>query len=273
MIKVVVSGAAGRMGARIAYLVLQEDGMELVGAIEEPGHPSNGCDISQLIGGKAWGKAEAVPLMSDEHLPEILKKADLIIEFTNPEATLKHLSICTASGKGMVIGTTGLKDEELAEIKEASSIIPILVSPNMSLGVNLLFDIVGRVAKALGEGYDIEIIEAHHHHKKDAPSGTARKLGEIIAASLGRRLEDVAVYGRQGLVGQRDKREIGFSVIRAGDIIGEHTVLFCTEGERIELTHRAHSRDTFAAGAIRAARFLASASPGLYDMGDILRYD
>lgn len=270
MIKVVVSGAAGRMGSRVAYLVLQDEGMKLAGAIESPGHPSDGCDIGQLVGGKAWGKVKAVPLMSDEHLGEMLDKADILIEFTNPEVTLGHLEICSDKGKGMVIGTTGFSDEELAKIKETSSSIPILVSPNMSLGVNLLFDIVGKVAKALGEEYDIEIIEAHHHHKKDAPSGTAKRLSEVIAASLGRELKDVAVYGRQGMIGERDKKEIGFSVIRAGDIVGDHTVLFGTEGERIELTHRAHSRDTFARGAIRAARFVAQASAGLYSMGDIL---
>ncbi|HAV42555.1 TPA: 4-hydroxy-tetrahydrodipicolinate reductase [bacterium] len=266
MIKVIISGTAGRMGSKITKFILQDPEIELVGAIECAGHPSNGCDAAQLVGEKVRG----ITLMSDEHLEDLLDEADILIEFTNPEATLSHLKTCFAKGKGMVIGTTGFNDEQLLKIKEASLFIPILISPNMSLGVNLLFDLAPKIAQMLGEGYDIEIIEAHHHHKKDAPSGTAIRLGELIATSLDRELKDIAVYGRQGLIGERNKQEIGFSTIRAGDIVGEHTVLFCTEGERIELTHRAHSRDTFVRGAIQAAKFLSTKAPGYYSMTDVL---
>jgi 4-hydroxy-tetrahydrodipicolinate reductase len=256
--RVVVSGAGGRMGGRIISLLLEERGVKLCGAIEEPSHPSIGKRVDTII------------IRPDDELRELLKGADVLIEFTNPEATISHLESCKDMGRGMVIGTTGLGDEDFSKIREASKFIPVVVSPNMSLGVNLLFDIAARISKALGKGYDIEIIETHHHHKKDAPSGTAIRLGEAIASSLGLNLNEVAVYGRKGMVGERKGGEIGFSVIRAGDIVGEHTVLFATEGERIEITHRAHSRDTFAHGAIRAARFVAKASPGIYGMEDVL---
>lgn len=259
VVRVVVSGACGKMGERIISLISQDKGIELVGAIEDPSHPSIGKVTK-----------EGVSIDKDEALEGLLKEAEILIEFTNPVATLSHLEVCKDMGKGGVIGTTGLDEGGLRRIREASTFIPIIISPNMSLGVNLLFNIAARITKALGWEYDIEIIEAHHHYKKDAPSGTALRLGEVIASSLGRDLKDVAVYGRKGTVGQRGKEEIGFSVIRAGDIIGEHTILFATEGERIEITHRAHSRDTFARGAIKAAKFLKGLSPGLYDMEDVL---
>ncbi len=269
MINIVVSGARGKMGSRIASLVLAEPGMKLVGAIETLEHLSK-RSVYHLKGQDFLGMPVNVPLTSDEHLRDVLDKADVLIEFTNPEASLAHLELCIDKGKGMVIGTTGFKDGHLSKIKEISSSIPVFISPNMSLGVNLLFDIVGRVAKVLQDEYDIEIIEVHHHHKKDALSGTAIKLGEIIAASLGQQLKDIAIYGCRGLVGERSKGKIGFSVVRAGDIIGEHTILFAGEGERIEITHRVHSCDTFARGAVEAAKFLATKSSGLYDMRDVL---
>lgn len=257
--RVVVSGAGGRMGGMIISLILQDKEMELCGAIEDPSHPSIGRMIS-----------EGITITSDENLRKILKEAEVLIEFTNPQATLSHLEPCKDMGKGIVIGTTGIDEDGLSRIREVSTFIPIVISPNMSLGVNLLFDLAARISKALGEDYDVEVIEVHHHHKKDAPSGTALRLGEAVASSLGKSLNEVAVYERRGMVGERRKGEIGFSVIRAGDIVGEHTLLFATEGERIEVTHRAHSRETFARGAIRAAKFLRTASPGLYDMVDVL---
>jgi 4-hydroxy-tetrahydrodipicolinate reductase len=257
--KVVVSGASGKMGQRIISFILEDKEMELSGAIEAPFHPS----IGKLI-------HEGITIRSDKDIRELLKETDVLVEFTNPAATLSHLEACKDMGRGMVIGTTGLSEDEISRIKEASTFIPVVFSPNMSVGVNLLFDIVQRVSKALGREYEVEIIEAHHHHKKDAPSGTALRLGELIATTLGLNLEDIAVYGRKGMIGERKKEEMGFSVIRGGDIVGEHTVLFVTEGERIEITHRAHSRDTFARGAIRAAKFVVKASPGFYNMGDVL---
>jgi len=253
MTNILVTGAAGRMGSRIAYLTLEDPSLELAGAIEREGHPSCGADM-----------------LSDDYFGQALQKADVVIEFTGPKVTMAHLEKVVKAGKAMVIGTTGLTDEEIAKIKEASASIPIVFSPNMSIGVNLLFKLVGEVAKVLGDEYDVEVIEAHHHHKKDAPSGTAVKIGEILADSLGRDLKEVGIYGRQGVIGERPEKEIGFSTIRAGDIVGEHTVLFGGVGERLEITHRAHSRDTFAKGAIKAAKFVVGKPAGLYDMGDVL---
>lgn len=266
MIKVLVTGAAGRMGSRIAYLVLEDPALELAGAIEREGHLSCGADIGRLIG----AREEAGILLSDDYFGQALQKADVIIEFTQAAVTIAHLEKVVDAGKAMVIGTTGLVEEEINKIREVSSSIPIVFSPNMSIGVNLLFKLVGEAAKVLGDEYDVEVIEAHHHHKKDAPSGTAVRIGEVLANSLGRDLKEVGIYGRQGIIGERPAKEIGFSTIRAGDIVGEHTVLFGGVGERLEITHRAHSRDTFAKGAIKAAKFVVGKPPGLYDMGDVL---
>jgi 4-hydroxy-tetrahydrodipicolinate reductase len=259
MIKVIVSGACGRMGSTIAKLVCDQEDMELVGAIEQSGHELIGKKITKM----------EIPLV--DNLEDVIERGEVLIEFTNPKTTIEHLEIAASNNKTIVIGTTGLEATQVARIEEVANSIPIVFAPNMSVGVNLLFKLVGDIAKILGNDYDIEIIEAHHHHKKDSPSGTALKLGRIIAESLNRDFNQVAVYGRQGQIGERKKEEIGIFAVRAGDVVGEHTIIFGTEGERIELTHRAHSRLTFAAGAIKAARFVAKAPPGLYDMQDVLK--
>lgn len=261
MIKVIVSGVCGRMGSMITNLVCKQEDMELVGAIEQPGHEAIGHNVGE--------KGINIPIV--DSLEKVIGLGDVIIEFTNPTATIEHLEIAAANKKAMVIGTTGLNDTQVAQIEKLSTSIPIVFSPNMSVGVNLLFKLVGDVARVLGEDYEVEIIEAHHHNKKDAPSGTAIKLAQIIARNLNRDFNQIAVYGRWGQIGERKKEEIGIFAIRTGDIIGEHTIIFGTEGERIELIHRAHSRLTFAQGAIKAARFVAKASPGLYDMGNVLQ--
>lgn len=261
MIKVIVSGVCGKMGSIIAKLVCEYEDMELVAGIEDLGHKSIGEKV-------AYHKIE-VPIT--DSLEDVINTGDVVVEFTNPKATIKHLEIAKAHNKAMVIGTTGLDDSQTAQIKELAGSIPIVFAPNMSVGVNLLFKLVGDVAKVLGDDYEVEIIEAHHHHKKDSPSGTALKLARIIAESLNRDFNQVAVYGRQGQVGERKKEEIGIFAVRIGDIVGEHTVIFGSEGERIEITHRAHSRLTFAQGAIKAVRFVVKAPAGLYDMQDVLK--
>lgn len=258
MIKVIVSGVCGKMGSLIAQLVCEQKDMLLVGAIEQPGHKKIGCE---------FGKTG---LSIVDNLEAVIDKGDVLIEFTNPKTTIDHLEIAVSNHKAIVIGTTGLDETQIAKIKKLSTSLPIVFAPNMSVGVNLLFKLVGEVAKVLGDDYEVEIIEAHHHHKKDAPSGTALKLGQIIADSLKRDFKEVAVYGRKGQVGERKKEEIGILAIRMGDIVGEHTVIFGNEGERIELIHRAHSRLTFAQGAIKAVRFVAKTTTGLYDMQDVL---
>jgi len=265
MIKVIVSGVCGRMGSIIAKLVCEQEKMKLIGAVEQPGHLSIGCDVGERIG---YGKID-LPIV--DNLEKVIKLSDVLIEFTNPKTTIDHLEIAAANNKAMVIGTTGLDETQVAKIKELSNSIPIVFAPNMSIGVNLLFKLVGDVARVLGDDYEVEIIETHHHYKKDAPSGTALKLGEIIADNLNRDFNQVAVYGRHGQIGERKKEEIGILAIRTGDVVGEHTVIFGSEGERIELTHRAHSRLTFAQGAIKAARFVTKTTPGWYDMQDVLK--
>jgi len=205
-----------------------------------------------------------------DNLAEIIGLCDVVIDFTAPEATLSNLEICKENKKAIVIGTTGFNTEQKNKIAKASNLIPIVFSPNMSVGVNLLFNLVKRTAEVFGDEYDIEITEAHHKFKKDAPSGTALKIAEIIANTLGRDLEKNAVYGRKGIVGERRRGEIGIHSIRAGDIVGDHTILFSTPGERIEITHRAHTRETFARGAVKAAKFVTSKKNGLFDMADVL---
>ncbi|MEW6609804.1 MAG: 4-hydroxy-tetrahydrodipicolinate reductase [bacterium] len=264
MIKVIVSGVCGRMGSMIAKLVFEQKDMELIAGIEHLGHEAIGCDIGERIGDKRI----TVPIV--DSLEKIIKSGDVLIEFTNPKTTIEHLEIAAANNLAMVIGTTGLDKAQTDCINDLSFSIPIVFAPNMSIGVNLLFKLVGEVAKVLGNDYEVEILEAHHHHKKDAPSGTAIMLGKIIADSLNRDFNQVAVYSRQGQVGERKPDEIGIFALRSGDIVGEHTVIFGSEGERLELIHRAHSRLTFAHGAIKAARFVAKKTPGLYDMQDVL---
>lgn len=264
MIRAVVIGSGGRMGGRIISLMKEEKDFKLVGAIERSTHSWIGNDIGEMLGlGKIGVK------VSDD-LESCLGDADVIIEFTNPEATLKNLEINQKRKVPVVIGTTGFTSEQREKLKKLLEGMKCVISPNMSIGVNVLFKIVGDVAKILRDGYDIEIIEAHHRFKKDSPSGTAMRLAEIVASSVGRDLQKDAVYGRKGIIGERKKEEIAVLAIRAGDIVGEHTVIFGGLGERIEITHRAHSRDNFARGALRAARWIINQKEGVYDMMDVL---
>lgn len=258
MIKVIVSGAMGRMGKMIGGLVQAAEDMEMVAGLERK-------EIVEKIG--TWNNTD-IPLVSN--LEEVIEEGDVIVEFTNPQTTVEHALIAGKHKKSMVIGTTGLSDNDKKIIEEASKNASIVFSPNMSQGVNLLFKLVEEVAKVLGEDYDTEIVEMHHHHKKDAPSGTAKKLGEIIAKAWGKDLQDIGVYGRSGFVGERKRGEIGIMALRGGDVVGDHTVIFAGPGERIELTHRAHSREAFAQGAVKAIRFVISQSPGLYSTKEVL---
>lgn len=264
MLQVIVAGAAGRMGGMIMRAVRDTDGMEPAGAFERPGHPSVGRDAGLTAGMDELGFPVAAGL------EEIIDQGEVVIDFTVPAASLANAEIAARHGRAMVIGTTGLAEDQKTRLKELGRGMRLVVTPNMSVGVNLLFKLVGDVARILGPGFDLEIIEAHHHLKKDAPSGTAVRLAEVLAEATGRRLADCGVYGRQGLVGQRTKDEIAVLAVRAGDIVGEHTVLYGGIGERIEITHRAHSRETFAQGAVRAAAWVADQTPGLYDMQDVL---
>lgn len=262
MITIAINGACGRMGSRLIQLVREDSDLKLVAALERQGHPSLGADIGQLHGCGTLG----VPLTE-----ALTGKADVLIDFTVPESTVARAAQCAERGVAMVIGTTGLTDEQKKAIERATHRVPCFMAPNMSVGVNLLFDVAAQVAKALGQEYDIEIVEAHHRFKKDAPSGTALKLAEKIAQATGRDLAQDAVYGRHGITGERKRKEIGVHAVRCGDVVGDHTVIFCTLGERIELIHRAHTRDTFCRGALRAARFIVGKPPRLYSMEDLLR--
>ena len=262
--KIAVSGSAGRMGRRIIALASDNPAIEIAAALEVKSNPLIGQDAGVLAGIGNIGVA-----ISDDVYGAIAK-SDVLIDFSAPEATMDHLRAVCKAGKAMVIGTTGLSEAQKNEVTELSQNTRCLMAPNMSLGVNLLFNIVEKVAEALGEGYDVEIVESHHNQKKDAPSGTAVKLAEVIASSLKRDLKEVGVYGRHGIVGARKPSEIGVMALRGGDIVGEHTVMFVTGGERLELIHRAHSRDAFAKGAIQAAIWLSDKPNGLYDMRDVL---
>ncbi len=258
MIKVIVSGAMGRMGKMIGGLVQAAEDMELVAGIERK-------EVVDSV--KTWNGTD-IPLYAS--LEDAIDKGDVVIEFTNPTTTIEHVRIAKVHKKPMVIGTTGLTDDEKKIIEDAAVDIPIVLSPNMSQGVNILFKLVEEVARILGQEYDVEIVEMHHHHKKDAPSGTAKRLGEIIAGVWGKGLDEVGVYGRSGFVGERKKGELGILAVRAGDIVGDHTVIFAGPGERLELTHRAHSREAFANGALIAARFVVGQKPGLYSTKEVL---
>jgi 4-hydroxy-tetrahydrodipicolinate reductase len=264
MIDLVVAGAAGRMGGRLVALARQAPDLRVVGAFERPGHPAIGQDAGELAGAGRLG----VPVTADP--APLLQSGRVLVEFTAPEATLEHLRLAAAGGAGAVIGTTGLAPAQVDEVRRLAGRVPVLLSPNMSVGVNLAFQVLALMARALGDDYDVEIVEIHHRMKKDAPSGTAARMAEVVAEALGRDLAAVGVYGRHGLVGERPPKEIGVHALRGGDVVGEHTVVFSAPGERLELTHRAHSRDTFAQGALRAARFVAGARPGLYAMADVL---
>jgi 4-hydroxy-tetrahydrodipicolinate reductase len=253
--KIAVAGAGGRMGATLIQAIEDDGALVLAAALDAPGS----APIGREVGG--------VKVTAD--IAAAVAGCDVLIDFTRPEGTLQHLEACVQRSKGMVIGTTGFSESQTELIENAAKRIPIAMSPNFAVGVNALFAMVGGTAKALGEGYDIEIIEAHHRHKVDAPSGTALKLGEIIAKALNRGAKDY-VFGRQGDTGERPARQIGFHALRGGDIVGEHTVLFAGLGERLEFTVRSQSRMTYAVGAVRAAKWLRGRSPGLYDMSDVL---
>ena len=264
MIKVVVAGAAGRMGCRLVSLVRDSTALMLVGALEGKGHPALGEDAGEFAGSGRAG----IPITDD--LSALMERGEVVIDFSSPEATLDHMQTVVGSRRAAVIGTTGFSTIQLDELKTLTQHIPCVFSPNMSVGINLLYKVISEMAKTLGDDYDIEVIEAHHRLKKDAPSGTAIKIAEVLARSVSRDLNQVGVYARKGLIGERTKGEIGIQTIRAGDIVGDHTVLFGGMGERIEVTHRASSRDTFARGALRAARWVVRQPPGLYDMMDVL---
>ncbi len=264
MVRAAIAGIAGRMGSRIAQLIRESDGIELAGGFEQPQHPKVGCEIAEIIGGARTG------IQVSGGMADVLGQADVVIDFTLAAASLEHLKLASSAGKPMVIGSTGFTTDQLAQARELATRVPCVIAPNMSMGVNVLFKVVADVARLLGEGYDIEIVEAHHRFKKDAPSGTALKLAQVAAEAVQRNLDEVGVYARHGLIGERTAKEIGVQTLRAGDIVGEHTVMFCSLGERIELTHRAHSRDNFARGAIRAATWIIRQPPGLYDMQHVL---
>jgi len=264
MIKVIVTGAGGKMGGRIINMIDDADDIEVVGAIEAPGHPIIGRDVGHSLG---LGRTGA--LVSDR-LADCIDQADVVIDFTNHEASINYLKIASEKNRAIVIGSTGFTPEEMKLAKQLAAKTRCVLSPNMSVGVNVMLKVLEDCAAILKEDYDVEIIEAHHHLKKDAPSGTAMKMAQVIAETLGRDLEKEAVYRREGLIGERTKTEIGIQTIRAGDIVGDHTVIFGGIGERLEFTHRAHSRDNFAKGAIRAAQWIVHQKNGLYDMRDVL---
>ena len=263
VLKVAVAGASGRMGQMLVEAITAAEGLELTGALDIATSPAIGVDAGAFL-----GKATGVKIESD--LAVALANADYLIDFTRPEGTMAHLKVCRELGVKAVIGTTGFSDAQKAEIADIAKDIAIVMAPNMSVGVNVTLKLLQMAAQALSTGYDIEIIEAHHRHKVDAPSGTALKMGEVIAEAIGRDLKECAVYERYGHTGERDPSTIGFSTIRGGDIVGDHTVLFAGIGERIEVTHKSSSRSTYAQGSLRAVRYLAGQQRGLFDMFDVL---
>ncbi|MGD8235626.1 MAG: 4-hydroxy-tetrahydrodipicolinate reductase [Chromatiales bacterium] len=264
MTRVAVVGAAGRMGKTLIEAVMLHDSLTLGAATERAGSSLLGADAGELAGVGKLG----VTLTDD--LAKVAGDFDVVIDFTAPAATLYHLDVCAQHGKRLVIGTTGFDDAGKARIAGVAEENGVVFAPNMSVGVNLCLKLLALTAQVIGEDYDIEIVEAHHRHKVDAPSGTALRMGEVVAGVLGRDLGEVAVYGREGITGERDPKTIGFETIRAGDVVGEHSVWFATEGERIEIVHKASSRMTFARGAARAAHWLMDQPAGLYDMQDVL---
>ena len=262
--KITIAGASGRMGQMLVGAVRASGDCVLTGALDRADSPALGQDA-----GASTGATTGVLITAD--LRQGLQASGVLIDFTRPEGTLAHLRVCRELGVAAVVGTTGFSDADKAEIAEIAQSIAIVMAPNMSVGVNVTLKLLELAAKALSTGYDIEIVEAHHRHKVDAPSGTALKMGEVIAEALGRDLKDCAVYAREGVTGERDPSSIGFATIRGGDIVGDHTVLFAGTGERIEISHKSSSRATYAQGSLRAVRFLAGQKPGLYDMFDVLQ--
>lgn len=264
MIHVIVDGTCGRAGKTVLQEVAQQEDMQIVGAVASPKHAQIGQDAGEVAGIGKLG----VPVIGD--LAEILNEGDVVIEFTRPHPTIEHLRKVVEAGKAMVIGTTGFTEEELTQVHKLAAQIPCVMAPNMSVSINVLLQAIQLIAKVLGDEYDIEVIETHHNQKKDSPSGTALRIAEVLAEVLGRKLSEVGVYGRHGIVGTRSKQEIGIHAIRGGDIAGSHTVLFAATGEQLELTHRVHSREAYARGAIRAARWVVNAPKGLHDIQEVL---
>lgn len=261
--KIAIAGATGRMGRMLIETVLADPDAELVGALVTAGNAAIGRDAGAFL-----GKDTGVAIASD--VDAVLAEADFLIDFTSPEGTMRHLETALSLNVALVVGTTGFSAEQKARIEAAAKHIPIVFAPNMSVGVNVTFKLLDMAARLMATGYDIEVIESHHRHKVDAPSGTALKMGEVLAEALGRDLADCAVYGRQGITGERDPSTIGFAAVRGGDIVGDHTVLFAGIGERIEITHKSSSRLSYAQGSLRAVHFLQGRRLGLFDMQDVL---
>ncbi len=264
MTKIVVTGAAGRMGGRIINLATEAPELQVAGAVEMAGHPKMGQDAGYVAGCGDLG------VMIGDSLEAALANADLLIDFTFPQVSLRNAAVCARLGKAMIVGSTGFTPDERKQLDGYAEKAPIVFAPNMSVGVNVCFKLLKDLAKTLGDGFDVEIVELHHNKKKDSPSGTAVRMGEVVAEALGRDYNEVANYHREGMCGERSGEEIGMQTVRGGDIVGEHTVYFIGMGERIELTHRAMSRDMFARGAIRAAGWIKGKAPGIYDMQDVL---
>ncbi len=262
-LRIAIAGASGRMGRMLIEAVLAAPDLVLSGAIDVADSPALGMDAAAFT-----GAASGCLITSD--VPGAIANSQVLIDFTRPSGTMRHLAHCEALGVKAVIGTTGFSAEEKDRIAEHARHIAIVMAPNMSVGVNVMLKLLALAARSLQDGYDIEILETHHHHKEDAPSGTALKMGEVVAAAQGRSLKDCAVYAREGITGERDPSSIGFATIRGGDVVGDHTVLFAGIGERIEITHKSSSRTTYAQGSLRAARFLADRTAGLFDMNDVL---
>ncbi|MDN3514951.1 MAG: 4-hydroxy-tetrahydrodipicolinate reductase [Candidatus Brocadia sp.] len=262
MIRIAVNGVCGRMGARVAALVFEDPELKLVAAMERSGHQSLDKDVASVAGCGETGIKITTTLNTH---------ADVLIDFSSPESTVLIAEVCAKKNIALVAGTTGLNPQQHERIQHFSKSIPCLISPNMSVGVNVMFNLVAQVSKMMGEEFDIEIIETHHRFKKDAPSGTALRLAEKICESTGRKMDKDIIYGRSGIIGERPMNQIGIHAVRSGDVVGDHTVVFGGLGERIEITHKAHTRDTFARGAVRVAKFIAQKSPGVYTMSDVLQ--
>lgn len=258
-----IVGAGGRMGRMLIEATLKDEQLELGAVFDQPASPMLGRTAGELVG-------MACEVVVTDDLAAGLKNIDCLIDFTRPQGTLLHLELCRKAGVGIVIGTTGIEAEGKAAIAAAAADIPVVFAPNMAVGVNLVFKLLDTAARILNQGYDIEIVEAHHRMKIDAPSGTALRMGEVVADALGRDLKECAVYGREGVTGERNPSTIGFATVRGGDIVGDHTVMFCGLGERVEVTHKASSRMPYALGSLRAARFIAGRKNGLFDMQDVL---
>ncbi len=262
--RVAIAGAAGRMGRHLIEACLQHPRLELSGAVVRAGSSLTGRDAGELAGQGAVG------VRVTDNLTEALQAANVLIDFTLPDATVENARLCADKGVAMVVGTTGLGEEQKQALENAAGVVPIVLAPNFSVGITLSLRLLETAARVLGDDFDVEVVEAHHRHKIDAPSGTALRMGEVLAKALGRNLDECAVFGREGRTGERDPSTIGFETIRGGDVVGEHTVLFLGDGERLEITHRASSRMTFARGAVRSADWVVGRGPGLYDMEDVL---